>query len=67
MVEIKGENVCCSHIEVIDCGDTKEHKHIICDSMAIVSNEMVKEYCLGNWGKCIGFQMASTTKVGGKG
>lgn len=51
------ENVCCSHLRVVACGDTDEHAHLFCDSQytikeTIVSNDWVKEFCLGGFAKC---------------
>lgn len=52
-----GENVCCPLLRIVDCSDTDEHAHLFCDTQytikeIIVSNDWVKEFCLGEFAKC---------------
>ena len=47
-------NKCCPLLAVLDCADTEEHKHLICsDSNAVISNDTVRELCLGDYSKCV--------------
>ena len=47
-------NVCCPFLTVADCADTEEHKHLVCtDSNAVISNDTVRELCLGDYSKCV--------------
>ena len=57
-MEIPNENVCCPYLKVIDCGDTAEHKHLLCGGIkAVISNGVAVKYCLGKWTECVGFQV----------
>ena len=52
-----GENVCCPMLNIVDCGDTDEHKHLLCASKCIIDttmidNEQVKRYCIGDFSQC---------------
>ena len=47
-------NICCPNLEVIECADTKEHKHLVCGfSHAILVNQTIIEMCIGNHEKCV--------------
>ena len=45
------ENVCCTHLLIIECGDSEEHQHIACngslDGTVGIDNDHVKNHCLG--------------------
>lgn len=52
-----GENVCCPMLRVIKCSDTREHKHLFCDSQytithIMIDDDWVKVFCLGEFTKC---------------
>ena len=48
------DNVCCHDLDVVDCADTIEHKHLVCRfSNAILSNDTIKKTCIGNHNQCI--------------
>jgi len=48
------ENVCCPKLMVVDCADTAEHKHLVCNySKAILDNDTVIKICIKNHGKCV--------------
>jgi len=48
------ENVCCPMLLIVNCADTVEHAHLVCGySSAVISNDTVKEICVGNFAKCI--------------
>lgn len=52
------ENVCCPFLEVIDCTDTDEHKHLFCGSHYVIGdvvldNERVKIFCLAKFKDCV--------------
>jgi hypothetical protein len=52
------DNVCCPELAVVECGDTKEHCHLVCMfSNAILQNNTIKELCIGeNFKKCVNLQ-----------
>jgi hypothetical protein len=42
-------NVCCRYLLIVDCGDTEEHKHLICTSQncpMMIENAHVIKCCL---------------------
>ncbi len=49
------DNICCPNFGVIECGDSNEHSHLVCDfSHAPISNKTAKELCIGNnYKQCI--------------
>lgn len=48
------ENVCCPDLDIIDCADTDEHRHLMCSySSALLENGTVKQYCLENFKGCV--------------
>lgn len=48
------DDCCCPQLQVVGCGDSKEHNHPICVlSMTQVSNKTVREVCLGHWRECV--------------
>ena len=51
-MEIK--NVCCPFLLVVDCADTEVHRHLICgDSKAVITNDTVRNVCIGEFVKCV--------------
>jgi len=51
------ENVCCPYLQVIDCEDTEEHKHLMCDpyytiNHILIDNDWVKVFCICEFDKC---------------
>lgn len=48
------ENVCCPELQIADCADTDEHKHLMCGySNTVITNKIVKDICVGNFDKCL--------------
>ena len=48
------ENICCNKLEIVSCGDTDEHCHLVCGySKAILTNDTVKNQCIDDFGRCI--------------
>ena len=49
-----GINVCCPYLRTRGCADTKEHRHIICKLVGIISNEDTVFKCISdhNWCAC---------------
>lgn len=53
------ENVCCPFLLVVACGDTKDHKHLMCgENGALITNESVVNYCLGEFTGCVAYKIA---------
>mgnify|MGYP001594112237 FL=1 len=51
------ENVCCPMLNVIECGETDEHKHLLCESKCIIDtlmidNDQVKSFCMADVVEC---------------
>lgn len=47
-------NKCCQYLESVNCGDSSDHKHVLCSySMTLLTNDVVKEYCLDKYESCI--------------
>ena len=48
----EGINVCCKFLHIVECGDSEEHNHIICEpwqelgDSVTINNEWVGNYCL---------------------
>jgi len=54
MGEEDKENICCPELLIVPCSDTEEHCHLVCGySMTILSNDMIKAQCIGDFSKCI--------------
>ncbi len=52
-----GENVCCPYLKVVDCEDTKEHKHLFCDYQCtiqriVIDNDWVRVFCISEFKDC---------------
>ena len=51
------ESVCCPLFKVVECADTKQHKHLFCDSQytmgkLAIDNEWVKMFCISEFTEC---------------
>ena len=51
------ENICCPMLNIVDCGDTDRHKHLLCIARhtiegCVMSNEDAREFCLGKFMQC---------------
>lgn len=47
-------NRCCPLLDTAGCGDTEEHRHLVClDSNCLISNDTVVSLCLGDFSRCI--------------
>ena len=59
------DNICCPKLLIVECSDTDEHCHLVCDySKAILANATIKVQCIGEFSKCI---LRQEEPVGGKG
>jgi len=48
------DNICCPELVIAPCADTEEHCHLICAySGAILTNDAIKNKCIGDFIKCI--------------
>jgi hypothetical protein len=48
-------NVCCPHLDIMGCGDTKEHKHVCCSAKGgLINNSDTVFKCISdhNWMDC---------------
>jgi len=55
------KNVCCPQLEIVPCGDTTEHKHLVCSAWQsegqniTLDNEFLIRHCFkedGLYGSC---------------
>lgn len=53
------ENVCCPNLNVIDCAETGDHKHLYCDYFhtvkgVVMNKNWINLFCLGGewFGRC---------------
>ena len=50
------DNVCCSHLMILDCADTSNHKHLACDASLNdspgIDNDVVVNWCLKEYKSC---------------
>lgn len=48
------DNVCCAKLLVVDCGDTDEHRHFVCEyPKAILKNETIIKVCILKPSSCV--------------
>ena len=53
------QNICCPQLLIVACGDTREHKHLLCVSWqeiqgnVILENDYVKKHCLREDGEFV--------------
>ena len=43
------ENVCCPCLACLKCGDSDDHRHLVCsknNELSIIDNEKAKDICL---------------------
>jgi len=51
-------NVCCPFLQIVECGDTDEHKHLLCPmrttckGQKLMPNSTVKRLCLEDYKTC---------------
>ena len=51
------ENVCCPFIAILECGDSEEHAHLICNYVRkLYPNKHIIETCINNFKECIHYK-----------
>lgn len=51
------ENVCCPMLKIVECSDTKEHRHLYCDSQhtieqVLMDNNWLVSFCISAYKEC---------------
>ena len=47
--EMEEINVCCPYLRTMKCGDTKEHRHLICKAVnEVISNNDILYKCISD-------------------
>jgi hypothetical protein len=50
------ENICCPYLKIVNCADTEEHKHLLCEHMRQpIPNHRITTWCVSNhkWRQCV--------------
>lgn len=41
------ENICCPFLQIVPCGDTEEHRHVLCEHMRMpIPNGRINIWCV---------------------